>query len=332
MRTTMLGTPARRAARWAVALLLVLATGLSALPSAAAPSAGEVAAAKRELDRLNERLILYVEQYNQARIALRKVLDRLAETRVARTEALAEMTSAEKALNRNAARAYQSVGTQLMSLFDATSLNDFADRLEFIGNIAQADADLAIRAERARDRAVWTAEQLRQAAEERRKVLDEIGRKKDEIRNAVGQARSLYARMNAQFQDAVRSPVGAVSPPRATTAQAQTAIDAAFSVRGVRYVFAAASPSYGFDCSGLTMYAWGKAGVYLPHSSAMQYAVLPHISRSELRPGDLLFFYSPISHVGMYLTPTTMIDANHPGDVVNVRPINWGNFVGAARP
>ena len=58
----MLGTPARRATRWAVALVLLLATGVSALPSAAAPSAGEVAAAKRELDRLNERLILYVEQ------------------------------------------------------------------------------------------------------------------------------------------------------------------------------------------------------------------------------------------------------------------------------
>jgi cell wall-associated NlpC family hydrolase len=56
------------------------------------------------------------------------------------------------------------------------------------------------------------------------------------------------------------------------------------------------------------------------------------VDRSDLQPGDLIFFYSPISHVSMYLTPSTMIDANHPGDVVNVRPINWSYVVGAARP
>ena len=56
------------------------------------------------------------------------------------------------------------------------------------------------------------------------------------------------------------------------------------------------------------------------------------IAGQAAKPGDLVFFYSPISHVGIYLTRTTMIDANHPGDVVNVRPIHWEYFAGAARP
>jgi cell wall-associated NlpC family hydrolase len=103
-------------------------------------------------------------------------------------------------------------------------------------------------------------------------------------------------------------------------------------VIGTPYAWGSADPNVGFDCSGFTMWSWAHAGVSLPHSSASQYAVLPHIDRSDLQPGDLIFFFSPISHVAMYLTPSTMIDANHPGDVVNVRPIYWEHFVGAARP
>ena len=121
------------------------ATGKSLVPAVttqAAPSAAQVAEAKRKLEELNRKLELYVEQYNQARLALQKVQARLAETRDARDQAVLDMSAAEKALNRNAARAYQSVGSQLLSLIDATSLNDFSDRLEFIGNIAQADLDL----------------------------------------------------------------------------------------------------------------------------------------------------------------------------------------------
>lgn len=324
---------ARPATRWAVALLL-LATGLTpAIPSTAAPSAAQVAEAKRKLEELNRQLELYVEQYNQARLALEKVQDRLAETRDARDQAVVDMSAAEKALNRNAARAYQSVGTQLLSLFDATSLNDFSDRLEFIGNIAQADLDLATRAARARERANWTAAQLRDAIAERKKVLDDIESRKKEIVDGVAKARALYTTLNRDFQDAIRSSAAyAGEPPRVSDDRIQKVLDAAFSMRGVRYIFGAASPSYGFDCSGLMLWAYAQIGIYLPHSSAAQYATLPHVDRADLKPGDLLFFYSPISHVGMYLTRTTMIDANHPGDVVNVRPIHWEYFVGAARP
>lgn len=332
MRTPVRSTRARRAARWALAVLLLLSSGVSAIPTAAAPSAAEVAAAKKRLEELNQQLILYAEQYNQARIALKKVQQRLVDTRLARKEAVSEASSAAKALQENASRAYQSVGSQFASLFEATSLNDFADRLEFIGNIAQADLDLATRATAAQERAAWTAEQLVQAIAERRNVVEQIAEKKRALGQGVAEARRLYVTLNAQFQDAVKSGSYNTPPPPVDSGEVQAVLNAAFSVRGTRYIWGAASPSYGFDCSGLTMWAWAHAGVSLPHSSQAQYAVLPHVSREDLRPGDLLFFYTPISHVGMYLSATTMIDANHPGDVVNVRPIHWEYFVGAARP
>ena len=69
---------------------------------------------------------------------------------------------------------------------------------------------------------------------------------------------------------------------------------------GKPYVFAASGPN-AYDCSGLTMAAWGKAGVQLPHFAAYQYNMGHHVSRSQLEPGDLVFFYPGIQHVAMYI-------------------------------
>jgi cell wall-associated NlpC family hydrolase len=115
--------------------------------------------------------------------------------------------------------------------------------------------------------------------------------------------------------------------------QAARAIAAARSQIGVPYVYLSSRPGVGFDCSGLTMYAWGRAGVRLPHSSADQYAtVRPRISRANLRPGDLLFFYSPVHHVAIYLGHGMMIHAPHSGQRVEIARVYWQYFVGAARP
>lgn len=116
------------------------------------------------------------------------------------------------------------------------------------------------------------------------------------------------------------------------SSQAGTAVNAAMSQIGVPYRFAAASPGVAFDCSGLTSWAWGRAGVYLPHQSAQQYASLPHVPASAAQPGDLIFFYSPISHVGMYLGGGMMIHAPNSGSTVHTKAVNWGNVVGVARP
>jgi cell wall-associated NlpC family hydrolase len=109
-------------------------------------------------------------------------------------------------------------------------------------------------------------------------------------------------------------------------------LDAAYSVIGTPYQFGGSSPETGFDCSGFTMWAWSHAGVSLPHSSAAQYAALPHVAREDLQPGDLVFFYSPISHVGIYVGGGRMIHSPHTGDVVRVVAVYWDSFVGAARP
>jgi cell wall-associated NlpC family hydrolase len=112
---------------------------------------------------------------------------------------------------------------------------------------------------------------------------------------------------------------------------AQTAVETARAQLGKPYVYAAAGPD-AFDCSGLTMYAWAAAGVSLPHSSQAQYASLPHVAQSQLQPGDLVFFGSPIHHVGIYAGGGTMIEAPHTGAVVRYRSIYRDDYVGGARP
>jgi cell wall-associated NlpC family hydrolase len=104
-------------------------------------------------------------------------------------------------------------------------------------------------------------------------------------------------------------------------------------VIGVPYVWGGSDPNVGFDCSGLTMWSWAQAGISLPHSSALQYAVLPHVARAELQPGDLVFFYSPIHHVGIYVGGGMMIHAPHTGAYVELVSLDSEpDYVGAGRP
>jgi cell wall-associated NlpC family hydrolase len=324
-------------------LIMLCASVTSASLSSAAPSQEDVRAAKEKLDALNQRLGILVEQYNQEQVKLQEIESRLAATRAEAAKAQETALAAMVDLNERAARAYQGVGSELEMLLGASSFAEFSDRLEFMGNIAQADADLANRAATAQQQAKWLAAKLSEALAEQQKLVASLQQKQTEIRRGIDQAKSLYESLNRQYHDALAAQRAASAsaysvspppggPPPALNANAQAAIDAAYSMIGVPYQYGGSSPESGFDCSGFTMWAWAHAGVSLPHSSAMQYAVLPHVAQSDLQPGDLVFFYSPIHHVGIYLGGGQMIDSPHTGTVVQIRPVEWSVYVGAARP
>ena len=336
------------AARLTIAVLVAASATIGAVSlSSAAPSRDEVQRAQAQLDSLNRELDLMVEQYNQAQIRLQEVLDRLADVRARADRARATAVRAITNLNANAGRAYRGVGSQIASLFESSSIADFSDRLEFIGSLAQAQSDLAVKAEAARQEATWTAQELAATADERRAVVRSIASKKSQIEQRVSEARSLYETLNRKYHVALQAQAaaaaaaasstsgyvtGPIPPPPAVSGSVGAVIQAAYSVIGTPYQFGGASPETGFDCSGFTMWAWAHAGVYLPHSSAAQYASLPHVAQGDLQPGDLVFFYSPISHVGIYVGGGQMIHSPHTGSVVSVVPIYWDSFVGAARP
>jgi peptidoglycan DL-endopeptidase CwlO len=100
---------------------------------------------------------------------------------------------------------------------------------------------------------------------------------------------------------------------------------------GCPYVWAASGPG-AFDCSGLTMWCYRQIGISLPHSSAAQINSGQRVSRANIQPGDLVFFGSPIHHVGMYVGGGMMIEAPYTGARVRYAPAFRGDYVGACRP
>lgn len=119
-----------------------------------------------------------------------------------------------------------------------------------------------------------------------------------------------------------------VPPP---SGGAQGVVDFALAQVGDPYVWAGNGPD-AWDCSGLTSAAWAQAGVSLPRSSASQIGVGTRVSYSQLQPGDLVFYYSPISHVAIYIGNGQIVHATHPGDVVSVDSVDLMPFAGASRP
>ena len=112
---------------------------------------------------------------------------------------------------------------------------------------------------------------------------------------------------------------------------AAAAVAYAMAQVGDSYVYGAAGPD-AFDCSGLTMMAWAAGGVSLPHSSGAQMGSGTPVSIDALQPGDLVFYYSPVSHVGIYVGNGQLVHAANPGTGVQLTSVSSMPISGAVRP
>ena len=108
---------------------------------------------------------------------------------------------------------------------------------------------------------------------------------------------------------------------------------------GPSYGFGTGAHTKGFDCSGLTLYAWAQAGVYLYHNAQSQYESIRHVPLSQLQRGDLVFYggsSGSIDHVAIYVGGGTVVHAPHTGSRVQTGPVYlWGGYfswIGAGRP
>ena len=353
-----------RITRLVVAVLFALPVVLSvlSLSSLAAPSAKDVEAAKQKLAGLEHDFEVLAEQYNDAKYRLALTERKLAETRSQREAAEAQARVAEGRLADRAVQAYLGTGSQVDGLLGAESIGEFSDRLVFMGAVAEGDAQIARQAHNARQQAEWAADRFAETLAERKRQVGAIENQLDRLDSMIGEQASLYEQLNEDRQDYLayveaqraalaqaREQAAQDSPPDTTSdtggsggytppvnaSAAQIAVSAALSVQGTQYVWGSADPSVGFDCSGLTSWAWAQAGVYIPHSSAAQYSSLPHVPLGSVQPGDLIFYYSPISHVALYIGGGQIVHARHPGPggQVQVQSMyGYDNPVGAARP
>ena len=157
----------------------------------------------------------------------------------------------------------------------------------------------------------------------------------DAAAKAAAQARANRSLVRAVLPKAApRAVVAAPQIPANVGAdgRAAAALRYAYAQLGKPYRYGGSGPG-SFDCSGLTMRAWQAAGVSLGHNAAGQYASTPHVSRSQLQPGDLVYFGHPIHHVGIYIGGGKMIEAPYTGADVRITDFGYRNdYAGASRP
>jgi cell wall-associated NlpC family hydrolase len=194
----------------------------------------------------------------------------------------------------------------------------------------------------------------------RTELADELAQAEYRLAGLVG-AQEAVERARRLREAAAPKPEPVVSPPSGgggnetpagsgSSSAAQTAISAAKRHLGLSYAWGGGGSNgpgwgwgidqgvWGFDCSGLTQYAYAQAGIDIPRNSRAQYAALPKVSSSNLRPGDLVFWAttpsnpSTIHHVAIYLGGGQIIEAPQSGDVVKISPMRWYHYAGAVRP
>ena len=212
-------------------------------------------------------------------------------------------------------------GAFLDSLSTMSSFNDLQSSL-----LSDYDTELEaleIRREATDDRTQEIAQLTEQLSAEKETVDDKLAEAKDLLADLEAEERE---RLLASRGSTTRLPSSVPASGRAAAA-----VQYAMAQVGDAYVYGAMGEN-AFDCSGLTMRAWAQAGVSLPHSSSAQFGSGPRIAASDLQPGDLVFYYSPISHVGMYIGNGMIVHAANPGTDVAVSGLYSMPYVGAVRP
>jgi cell wall-associated NlpC family hydrolase len=211
-------------------------------------------------------------------------------------------------------------GVFLDSLGTMDSVNDLQSSLltEFDTELAALD----LREEATQSRLDEIAETTQQLADE-----------EATIKAKLDEAKSLLDELEAEERERLMASSGSLKVPSSVPAsgRAAAAVKYALAQVGDAYVYGATGEN-AFDCSGLTMRAWAQAGVGLPHSSSAQFSSGPRVAASDLQPGDLVFYYSPISHVGIYIGNGMIVHAANPRTGVAVAGLHSMPYVGAVRP
>ncbi|MCE0764489.1 NlpC/P60 family protein [Pseudonocardia kujensis] len=201
-----------------------------------------------------------------------------------------------------------------------------ADRLVALDDLKDK-ADRAARTQAAADDATLRAQT---AADDARHAADEIGTRKADAEKRIGEAEDLLRRLGPDEIADLNGPVEDAPDILLGTGVGADALRAAATKLGRPYVWGASGPG-SFDCSGLTSWAFKQAGITLPRSSSAQARVGTPVAWNDLQPGDLVFYYSPVSHVGIYAGGGKMINAPQSGDVVKYQTVSRGAFTGARR-
>lgn len=323
--------------RFAAGLTAAVAiTGISLVPtapSAAEPSIDDV---KERVDRLYHEAEQATERHHDAKLELKELK---ADLKALRADEKAQAKRVEKlsgAVNESIAAQYEgqsisTTGQLVLSENPEQFLNELTTLSSFNDTQTQAVSEYSVEADALELRREATKERTDDLAD----VEEALRENKSEADRKLGEAEDLLDELEAEERERLDTASRDTPRPPSTnvpaSGRAAAAIEYAMAQVGDAYVYGAAGPD-AFDCSGLTMMAWSQAGVGLPHSSSAQMGSGASVSSDDLQPGDLVFYYSPVSHVGMYIGNGQIVHAANPGTGVVVADVHSMPYSGAVRP
>jgi len=344
------------------ALLLALLLGLALCASAYAdPLAVKRAEAERvqaQVAALNTKAEIASEKYNAAQVRYNALADKVRATERKITKLQKRQHVLQTHLDTRASQMYRTGPLDFLSvLLSVKTFDQFETTIRVLTSLNEQDAStvaqlkvskasaqearatlVAARTEAGRQRAAM--------ADNKKAVEAQLAARKQLLASVTAEVQALIAQQIVAQQAAEQARTMAVllrqrsassggiflggNPP--TSSKAAAAVYWAEKEIGKPYVWAAAGPD-SFDCSGLTVWAYAHVGIALNHYSGDQINEGAPVSRSSLEPGDLVFFGSPIHHVGMYVGGGNFVEAPYTGTTVRITPLSdRGDFAGACRP
>jgi hypothetical protein len=323
---------ARRAAILRSIACAVAAVGILVAPGAAhaTPSPSSI---EKQIDQQWDKLELVIEQYNDVhndllknRAQLKKIDKRLAPLEL-------QVNLAMSQVGNMAGQAYmQGSPNAMKAMIVSGSPTGLTEKLTFLDQFSRHQRESIADVSKLRDKLATDKRDLvtlTDAVAARDKLL---GRQKKEIQSKVDDLQKLRIKAYGASGGADGPLKTGPCPMTYTNDKGGRAAQKACDLVGKPYVFGAEGPS-GYDCSGLTKVAWASVGVHLEHYTGDQIGEGRSVSRSDLQPGDLVFYGSPVHHVGIYVGGNTMVHAPHTGDHVRMASIDRsGAITGIRRP
>jgi peptidoglycan DL-endopeptidase CwlO len=336
-KTNSRGTYARARSRrsWGrVGILVSVATLISFTLPAGIGSADTASTPKslqtlvNEANTLSNQIDVLSQQYDQLKIELTEAKSEAAIAQQTAQRDQQALGTGQNEVGQIAAEGYMLGGLNpTIELLQTPNPQQFLDRSSIMlqlqyqqggtMSLLQSAEDAA---NRARQTATQEAAQANQLAAQMNKKVSQMQAKQDVLNSsAFSQALAIFDRTGSYPSIQVTGDtIG------------EEALRWALTRLGDPYVWGGAGPD-DFDCSGLVMWAYAHVGISLEHFTGSQWTEGEHISRSQLQPGDLVFFFADISHVGMYVGNGMMIDAPTFGQPVQIQPVLWNAYVGAVR-
>jgi cell wall-associated NlpC family hydrolase len=355
-----------------LSLITVFAVALAATgsataePTSVASKQAQAQSVLAQIQSLDASLEHAIEAYNLANERLKAIRADLRENRVELNIASANLKRSQRALAARVVAIYTSGETDstLDVLVGSRSLADLVDGLEAVSRVTEQDSQVLNDVKRFRSQVKQRRAFLKNADARQSQLLAERAANKSSIesrlaarqsmlssiRSEIEQIRAAEQRRQAELARQARARLAAPQPlipqlvssgpsipapsvvPPAPPSRYGGVVGIAMQYLGIPYVYGGSTPA-GFDCSGFTMYVFGQMGVSLPHNAAAQYGAGTPVDRSQLQPGDLVFF-NGLGHVGIYVGGGSFIHSPHTGDVVKISSLSgWydSTWVGARR-